>query len=146
MTHTFAEPVGFSDLTEDEGFLIIIFRDWLRRGPTRAIAEHAIARVLRGDRFYPILNAVFSTFGRVADAHDDCWEDGIVLTDAEETLLTQISEQLDGLPASAAVPPDIRIRPAAEIERSGHDRLLGACDRAYWQMAMLQAVGRKRPH
>ncbi|MEM1161235.1 MAG: hypothetical protein AAGJ28_09900, partial [Pseudomonadota bacterium] len=127
------EPVGFSDLTEDESFLIVLFRDWQRRGPTHAVAEHAIARLLRNDRFYPALESVFRTFRDVDRRRVHYSEDGVLLNETEETLLTHVARRLGSQGGPGQQRAAVAIRPASEIDRSGHDRLQGDVDRAYWQ-------------
>ncbi|MEM7733470.1 MAG: hypothetical protein AAF280_11890 [Pseudomonadota bacterium] len=135
------EPLGFSDLTEDESFLIILFRDWQRRGATRALAEHAIARDLRRDKFYPLLDAIFISFrsegpgDRVTDA------DGVILTEAEETLLTRLSSMSARHPDGPAADAPLAIRPASQIVRSGRDRVLGDLNRLYWRTAAAMVLG-----
>ena len=135
MTEAGIERLGFSDLTEDEGFLIVLFRDWQRRGPTRAIAEHAIARHLKRDKIYPALGSIFSVFDALDPGEPVLGDGGVVLSDVEEALLTRLSEVFDEPVGS--VPPDSRVavRPASAIFRSGHDRLYAEVDRSYWLAA-----------
>ncbi|MEM9707933.1 MAG: hypothetical protein AAF871_04020 [Pseudomonadota bacterium] len=130
-----SEPLGFSDLTSDEEFFIILFRDWQRRGPTRAVAEHALARFLLEDRVYPALNSVFSAFDMVQTADAEAAEDSILLSEREETLLTKLA----GMFPDHGHVTDIEVRPADEITRSGHDRMFADIDRSYWQTTTLLA-------
>lgn len=146
------EPLGFSDLTEDECFLIVLFRDWQHRGATRALAEHAIARYLRRDRLYPVLGTIFAAF-RTAGPHDTPFLSGdpslsndVMLTETEEELLTILSSISVGHDRRLGVEGRLCIRPSSEIIRSGRDRLFGDIDRAYWKTAASLVVHRKTVH
>ncbi|MEL6375865.1 MAG: hypothetical protein AAFQ04_01555 [Pseudomonadota bacterium] len=141
------EPLGFSDLTPDEELLIVLFRDWQRRGPTRAVEEHALARILQSDKFYPALSDVFFSFGKVAETEARHIADGILLSATEEKILTEISSVF-GDDAPRCVPPqiDARVRSAADIARSGHDGQFGELDCEYWQAAAEQARKPKPIH
>ncbi|MEM9130352.1 MAG: hypothetical protein AAGA97_11605 [Pseudomonadota bacterium] len=115
------EPLGFSDLTPDEEFFIVLFRDWQRRGPTRAVAEHALARILQSDNFYPVLSGIFSSFGKFARTEVRHIADGILLSATEEKILTEISSVFgDDVLRSAPPRIDASVRSAADIARSGY--------------------------
>lgn len=135
------ERLGFSDLTVDEGLLIVLYRDWLGRGPTRAIAEHSIARQLRGNRFREALDDIFVVFTEASRDDSGARDTGLVLSASEEDLLTRVSFRFEERASLRTGPPLIHIRPASDIFRSGHDRLMGAIDRSYWLAAALQASG-----
>ncbi|MEO0568506.1 MAG: hypothetical protein AAF066_12300 [Pseudomonadota bacterium] len=134
------EPLGFSDLTPDEEFLIVLFRDWQRRGPTRAVAEHALARILQSDNFYPVLSGIFSSFGKFARTEVRHIADGILLSATEEKILTEISSVFgDDAPRCAPPRIDASVRSAADIARSGHGRQFGELNYEFWKTAAEQA-------
>lgn len=129
------EPLGFSDLTEDEGLLIVIYRDWQKRAPYLAIGEHAIARLLERDKFRAVLDDIFAIFLRVRDEEDCVLTDSPVLSFDEETLLTRVSDLLNRLPVRISKPDRISIRQACDIPRSGRDNLVVKTNGAYWRIA-----------
>lgn len=116
------EPLGFSDLNQDEELLIITYRDWKRRTAIKAVAEHAIASLLRTAPIYPFLPVVFRSFRRYFPREDRPGHDGLLLTRQEEALLTGLAPYLS----------DFCIRPAYNILRSGRDRSLLEVDQTYW--------------
>ncbi|MEM6549234.1 MAG: hypothetical protein AAF713_16000 [Pseudomonadota bacterium] len=140
------EPLGFSDLTEDEGFLVVLYRDWQRRGPTRAVAEHALARLLRSDKVYPVLDAIFVTFDDWSSTNVEPTDPGVLLTAEEEALLTRLAEIFRQRMKLLPGPDAMDVRAAEEIVRSGHDRLNAAIDRAYWQTVAMQVAEKDRIH
>ncbi|MEM7480028.1 MAG: hypothetical protein AAF481_02545 [Acidobacteriota bacterium] len=132
-------PLGLSDLTEDECLVVSISRAWRRLGPTQAVAEHSIARLLQKDRIYPALDALFATFGPLfadepaeADASD-------LLSRSEQALLDRLTAE----DVHQRQPPEVRacraalgqarieLRPLGSIERSGYDRLMDRMSRSY---------------
>lgn len=135
-----SERLGFSDLTEDEGFLIVLYRDWRSRGPTRAVGEHALANLLKADRIYTSLGRVFAAFRSVEIQHRDEPSDEIILTEQEEALLTDLSEIFRPKPNDEPNEPEITVRPASEIFRSGHDRVHGKIELSYWQTVLAHVV------
>ena len=104
MTERKDVSLGLSDLQEDEGLLISIYRAWQTHGPTRPVAEHHIASSLRKDRIYRALEPLFG-----------------LLSPANESLapLFSIAEQCKTALAKCGVVP----RPASKIASSGQDRL-----------------------
>ena len=135
-----AEPLGFSDLNEDESTLIMTFRDWQRQEQPRAVAEHAIARILQGDPLYPVLDTVFQTFAKIDRTGALEKNTDLTLSVREETLLTQISQSLETGRQAAQFEADLCVRPASKIARSGHDRMNGEVDRSYWIKVLQQAL------
>ncbi|MEM6727241.1 MAG: hypothetical protein AAF618_01960 [Pseudomonadota bacterium] len=130
------EPLGFSDLDQDEELLIILYREWRRRG-AGAVVEHAIARNMRRHGIYGLLEMVFGSFSAVTEAPKTWRDPGLLLTRSEERLLTLMAYRLPRDPA-------LTIRCAGDIERSGRDRLRASIDRAYWQTVMPMGGGPSR--
>jgi len=135
-----AEPLGFQDLGEDEAMLVWLYRQWRQRGPTPAVAEHALAVLLRQARLHVCLDKLFAVF-RSMDGQQD--EEGLpdlpLLTLEEERLIHMLSM---AVPPRATTPElhDCRealqrggfaLRSPAEIPRSGRDRLELAIARSY---------------
>lgn len=54
--------IDFSDLTEDEQFLVSIYRDWRRFGTTVEQSEYNLAQLLRDDPIAEALGALFAFF------------------------------------------------------------------------------------
>lgn len=125
-------PLGFSDLTHDEWMVVSVFRAWQRLGPTRAVVEHPLARLLKADAIYPALDALFAVFVSFA-ANDPCETSHTeLLSPSEEALLDELSAphhpgacRLDVCACRAALRRvEIDLRPLREIHRSGHDLML----------------------
>lgn len=125
-------PLGYSDLTTDEGFVVTLFREWRESGPTRAVAEHRIACHLQSDSSYPALDPLFRLFGSYYDAAEPCSCQSDILSEDEEELL-EILCTSNHSSSDRGLAPDCRaallnaaivIRPCEAIPRSGHDQLL----------------------
>lgn len=135
-----AEPLGFHDLAEDEALLVWLRRQWRSRGPTQAVAEHALAVLLRQARVHACLDELFALFGAIEDRADNSADgDRPLLNPQEERLIEMLAN-----PDWAASPlPSLRrcrcalrrvglvLRPSSVIPRSGHDRLELAIARSY---------------
>ena len=124
-------PLGFSDLTQDESFLIALFRHWHRIGPTRAIAEHRLACLLRADTIHPALDSLFRLFSQFPSAADRDGETDL-LSESEETLLDLLSGRDHPNRGSDLIKEcrrniensKIHLRSPSAIERTGDDRIL----------------------
>ncbi|MEM9605697.1 MAG: hypothetical protein AAGA11_22755 [Pseudomonadota bacterium] len=134
-------PIGFSDLTDDEGLVVMLYRDWQRLGPPRAVAEHAIARALKADALYPWLGPLFDACAAVGVDASSTGEGTDLLSGVEEQLLDLVSQTL---PRSPRPDPAPALRPIRSIPRSGHDALLHAVHRASWRVARRCAVAVER--
>ncbi|MEM9330646.1 MAG: hypothetical protein AAGA53_04925 [Pseudomonadota bacterium] len=130
MESTEFQPLGFSDLTEDESFIISIYRDWRRHWPASVLAERRLTERLRNDCLYDGLEPLFQLFRMYCQKEVFPQENNsALLSMAEETLLNEIGskaveketsvEQFQTVLKSA----NVNIRPASAIPRSGHDRL-----------------------
>ena len=125
-------PLGFSDLTPDECFLIALFRQWRRIGPTRAIAEHRLACLLQADGIHPALDSLFRLFSALPRGVPDKDGETDLLSENEEVLLDLLSSQNHPDKDSALVRKcrrdmensEIHLRPASAIDRSGRDEIL----------------------
>lgn len=125
-------PLGFSDLTQDECFLIALFRQWRRIGPTRAIAEHRLASVFQADGIHSALDSLFRLFNEYPLGAPDQNSETDLLSQNEEALLNLLSDQDHPDKDLALVRKcrrdiensEIHLRPVSAIDRSGHDRLL----------------------
>lgn len=129
-------PLGFSDLTDDEAFVVSVFRHWQSCGVTCTEAESSLSQLLKNDRLYNGLRLLFDLFGTLPDQHRRTTKnDSAVLTSVEEALLDEIGstdamgkrcvEDFQRLLAEAGT----TIRPAPKIPRSGYDCLVETIDR-----------------
>jgi hypothetical protein len=129
-------PLGFSDLTSDEAFIVSVFRHWQACGATHQDAENGLTNLLRNDPLHDGLRLLFDLFGTLSD-QDKCKQgnDSSVLTPIEEALLNEIglisSLSKRCVKAFQRVLEDAgtTIRPASLIPRSGHDYLVELIDR-----------------
>lgn len=129
---THSTPLGFSDLNQDERFVICVFRAWRRLGPTRAIAEHKIASSLQAEKSHAALGPLFRLFGEFSTKGHPDEEETDLLSDIEEAFLDLLSDH--GHPdddledvrmcKGALAAADIKPRSPRSINRSGHDRLM----------------------
>lgn len=131
------EPVGFSDLTDDEALVIALFRNWRGIGPTQAIAEHTIARHFFRAQFHEVLGVLFSVFQFFGYGNGRQIADFDLLSEEEERLLDLLSDSRSGLLREPEAIVACRValkaiamslRPASSITRSGRDRLLDRID------------------
>lgn len=74
-------PLGLSDLTPGECFLIAFFRQWRRLVPTRAIAEHKLACLLQADDIHPALSSLFGLFDALPHRASDSDSETDLLSD-----------------------------------------------------------------
>ena len=111
--------LGFSDLTEDEAFVVCLYRDWHSSGETRPSFEDMIKTALSHDRLFHCIGDVFAVFQDLAlDRFAICGVDDL-LSPQEEQLLDALALQI-GRNRSAF--GDV-FRPASTIPRSGRDVL-----------------------
>jgi hypothetical protein len=129
-------PLGFSDLTDDEAFVVSVFRHWQSCGATCEEAESSLAELLRNDRLYNGLRLLFDLFGTLPGQHRRTMKnDSSVLTAVEEALLEEIGST--GAMGKRCVKAfqqllaekGTAIRPAPKIPRSGYDCLVETIDR-----------------
>jgi len=129
-------PLGFSDLTSDEAFVISVFRHWQSTGMTCKEAESSLTGMLKNDRLHDGLQLLFDLFGTLPDWHRrKPKSDSSVLTSIEEALLNEIgsigisqkrcAKAFQQILEKAGTP----IRPASDIPRTGYDYLVEAIDR-----------------
>lgn len=131
--------LGFADLTENEAFLIAIYRDWRRLDLGKATIESNIRHALAHDTLNDVLSAVFATFRKLTPNSAEPCGQGDILSEHEERLLDALSARLRvACPVDAdggrAVPPET-VRPCKEIVRSGTDDLLQKIHRTGWRVA-----------
>ncbi|MEM1181936.1 MAG: hypothetical protein AAGM22_26555 [Acidobacteriota bacterium] len=134
-------PLGLFDLTEDECLVVSISRAWRRLGPTRAIAEHSIARLLKADQIYPALEALFRAFATLGDGETSSEEEFDLLSRSEHRLLDRLAvggstrtvTRQDDMAAcrTALRRAGIELRPLGTIHRSGHDHLMARMSSSY---------------
>lgn len=124
-------PLGFSDLVDDEAFVITVFRRWQSQGDVRNIA-----RSLRNEKSNEVIPSLFDLFDTTTRRDKQAGAiDSLVLTELEEDLLTQIGSKVRA--ASQFLEKcrqnlemaGMTIRPARNIPRSGHDYLVEVIDR-----------------
>ena len=125
-------PLGFSDLTADECFLVVLFRKWRRLGPTRAIAEHKLACLLQLDNVHSALDSLFRLFNELPRGTPDMESETDLLSETEEALLSLLSDRDHPDKDLALIKrcrgdianSSIRLRPVSAIARSGRDEIL----------------------
>lgn len=130
MTALDATPLGYSDLTDDECFVISAFRRWTEIRPLCAIAEKHLQEDLRWDRLSPRLGSLFEIFRSLPSQTPTAQaERSALLTTIEEILLDKVGTRsqkqdpsviefqsnLDGINGTT--------RCVSDIPRSGHDCL-----------------------
>ncbi|MEM9292254.1 MAG: hypothetical protein AAGD01_11285 [Acidobacteriota bacterium] len=144
-------PLGLSDLTQDECLIVSISRAWLRLGPTYAVAEHSIARLLQTDRIYPALDALFDTFRSLTPNRPaELPAESDLLSPQEERLLDRLAlapftpenpdEPLsrEEINCRAALwLAEIELRPPDAIERSGRDQRMHRIAQSYQSLLHL---------
>ncbi|WP_432349207.1 hypothetical protein WMC41_23725 (plasmid) [Shinella yambaruensis] len=57
-------PLGFSDLTSDEAFVVSVFRHWQSCGSTCKEAEGSLTEMLKNDRLHEGLLSLFDLLER----------------------------------------------------------------------------------
>ena len=126
-----ATPLGFSDLSDEESFVVTVFRHWRDSGPTRNAAEQRLCAYLRHDRLYGGLQPLFELFETFPSCHASVGKQhSALLSPVEEAILNEIgSEQQSRKPGAAEFCKVVgavngTIRSTSDIPRSGHDCLL----------------------
>lgn len=131
--------LGFSDLNEDEAFLVAIYRDWARQGGEKGPIEDEIAGALSQDVLRNALNAVFAAYRQNAPDAGDSPGVGAVLSQHEERLLDALSRMARAACPRSEEGASLRalnaVRPADEIRRSGQDELMHKVNMGFWSMA-----------
>ncbi|MBA8840983.1 hypothetical protein [Ochrobactrum sp. RH2CCR150] len=129
-------PLGFSDLTSDEAFIVSVFRYWQSCGSTPREAESSLVDMLKYDRLHSGLLLLFDLFRMLPDQHSrQPTTDSALLTTVEEDLLDEIGsfngEPKRGVRAFQQVleGAGATVRPTSQISRSGYDQLVEVIDR-----------------
>lgn len=129
-------PLGFSDLTSDEAFIVSVFRHWQSCGSTCREAESSLTEMLKNDRLHSGLLLLFDLFRMLPDQHKrKAKTDSAVLTSIEESLLNEIgsfnaiSKRCVKAFQQILEEADTTIRPPSQISRSGYDHLVEIIDR-----------------
>ncbi|MEM6900468.1 MAG: hypothetical protein AAF583_11915 [Pseudomonadota bacterium] len=135
-------PLGYSDLTFDEGWLVSLFREWQKAKPTRAVAEHRISRALRRDQSTDHSNSsdpLFRIFS-ICDASigERHFETDVLSKDEENLLFILSDEPPEGESYNDISKcqeilrcANVMLRPIMNIKRSGRDDLLRKIARSY---------------
>lgn len=127
--------LGFQDLTDDEAFVVWLYRCWQHNEPTPYITEHKLSALLRHDRLHALLDqlmALYMAFGR-----DPAMEQPLLgmplLTWREETLLGMLSpvpvtigadcDELARKCFDALLAHGAELRVPQEMTRGGRDAL-----------------------
>ena len=126
-------PLGFSDLLQDEAFLIILFREWAKSTGNCAYLEETYRKKLSGDPFGNVLAIILDSFSTVRESE---WGVGDLLSFDEESILTEVAIQIrskfnDNSVQNHPILPNIRT--AAEIPRTGRDILISKLNASNWQ-------------
>lgn len=128
--------LGYSDLTDDECFIISVFRHWQELGPTRLAAEKRLSVRLRDDTLYEGLKYLFELFRSLpCSRSSQTLSRSALLSETEEDLLTRLATEGRAYDANiqrfrqVLSLANVTIRPANKIPRSGHDQLLETIDR-----------------
>jgi hypothetical protein len=125
--------IGFQDLSDDEAFVVWLYRCWQHNEPTPYITEHRLSGLLRHDRLHALLNhllALCRTFGR-----DPAMEQPLLgfplLTWREETLLSMLTarpitvgadcDELARTCFDALQLHGVSLRPLQQIARAGRN-------------------------
>ena len=129
-------PLGFSDLNDDEAFVISIFRHWQYTGSACKAEENSMMTLLKNDRLYAGLKPLLKFFETLPEQHRSRQKnDSAVLNPIEESILDEIGSVKTGQERCVKAfqrvlnATDTITRPASEIPRSGHDRLVELIDR-----------------
>lgn len=129
-------PLGFSDLLQDEAFLIILFREWARCIRNRACLEETYRKTLAGDRFGNVLSLVLERFSILRNSELGV---GDLLSRDEEGVLTEVAIQLQSrfsANSTQSHPLLPNLRAAAEIPRTGRDILISKLNASNWQFTL----------
>lgn len=129
-------PLGFSDLTSEEAFVVSVFRHWQSNGSSCREAESSLTDLLKNDRLHPGLQMLFDLFGILPERHRRRTKnDSSVLAPVEEALLNEIGA-FNTTPKQCVKTFQLildeagtTVRPASEIPRSGHDHLVEVIER-----------------
>lgn len=129
-------PLGFSDLTSEEAFVVSVFRHWQSSGSNCRGAESSLTDLLKNDRLHHGLEVLFDIFETLPERHRRrAKNDSSVLAPVEEALLTEIGA-FDTKPKQSVKAFQLildeagtTVRPASEISRSGHDHLVEMIER-----------------
>ena len=111
--------LGFSDLTEDEAFVVCLYRDWHAGGETRPSFEDMIGTALWHDPLFNHLDDVFGVFLQIAQDRFAIFGVGDLLSSHEEGLLDVLALQIGRKRGDFG---DM-FRPVSAIPRSGRDAL-----------------------
>ncbi|MBA8821945.1 hypothetical protein WKW50_20815 [Ochrobactrum sp. GPK 3] len=129
-------PLGFSDLTSDEAFIVSAFRYWQSSGSTSTEAESNLADMLKYDRLHNGLFLLFDLFRMLPDQYSrHQTTDSALLTSVEEDLLEEIgsfnakSKRCVQAFQQVMEQAGTTVRPPSEIPRSGYDQLVEIIDR-----------------
>lgn len=122
------QSLGFSDLTDDEAFLIAIFRDWSIAKAARKTFEASVREKTICDKLHGSLETVFAVFRQVTPDIFPAVRNDDQLSTLEERVLEALSVAL-----GAGV-----VRPVRDIERTGRDHLLQRINCTGWRMAGIE--------
>jgi hypothetical protein len=129
-------PLGFSDLTSDEAFIVSAFRYWQSSGSTSKEAESNLADILKHDWLHSGLFSLFDLFRMLPDQYSRYeTTDSALLTSIEEDLLDEIgsfntkSKRCVQAFQQVLDEAGTTVRPTSEIPRSGYDQLVEMIDR-----------------
>ena len=136
MTVSHAMPLGLSDLTDDEYFVISVFRQWQRTCLTNEIAKGHLQEALRKDRLYPALQPLFKLFASLpSEIRTGQAVESALLSAVEETLLDEIGARSEQRNPSVIDFQRVldstngTVRSVSQIPRSGHDYLFEIINR-----------------
>ena len=127
--------LGFSDLTEDEALLIVLYREWIGQHLSRETFELKMLLVLASDALHPVLDEVFAIFRHMTkDIICICCV-GDLLCDHEGLILDAVSARLSKLIQKADQNRIINVRSTIEIPETGHDALRFQVNQSSWLVA-----------
>lgn len=126
-------PLGFSDLSSDEAFVVSVFRHWRSSDTTRNEAESDLAGMLENDRLCDGLQLLFDLFGTLPDQHGRKTKNHrSVLTPVEEALLDEIGST-DTIYQGAASKRSSRCWKTQVRQFVQHRRSLGLATTTLWR-------------
>lgn len=128
-TNSTYTPLGFSDLTQNEINIILLFREWYIQIQDRTSYEKKVLHILRQDKIYPCLKSLFVFFQHFIQLRLVHINQSEVLSPTEEYMLsilglsTLMDDDVTERCRIELLSLHKQPRPISSIERSGYDYL-----------------------
>ena len=127
--------LGFSDLTEDEALLIVLYREWIGQHLSRETFELKMLLVLASDALQPVLDDIFVIFRHMTKDMSCICCVGDLLCDHEGLILNAVSARLSVLVQKEDQNRTINVRSTVEIPQTGRDALRFQVNQSSWLVA-----------